>query len=137
MESSTSTKFKFIRILSCHQQIRESQRSSIPHHMLGIINYPDYEFNVTYFCKHMLEIKWGWHLAGIVDEKREIFVFEVNCIRGIERAIGVHELDYYFEIEKEKYVDKVQKENIVNEFIRKPKITLTNWLKINSLRSTR
>jgi len=64
--------------------------------------------------------------------RREIFVLGVNCITGVERAIGVHELDYYFEIEKKKDIDKVQKENIVNECIRKPKITLANWLKINS-----
>lgn len=65
-------------------------------------------------------------LAGIM--RREIFAFGANCISGIKRAIGVHELDCYFEIEKEKDVDKVQKENIVNECIRKLKITLANWL---------
>jgi hypothetical protein len=56
-------------------------------------------------------MKWGWQGLWM---RSEIFVFGANCINGIERAIGVHELDYYFEIEKEKDVDKVQKENIVN-----------------------
>lgn len=41
--------------------------------------------------------------------RREIFVFGANCISGIERAIGVHELDYYFEIEKEKMLTRFKK----------------------------
>jgi adenylate isopentenyltransferase (cytokinin synthase) len=51
-------------------KVPEFERCSIPHHMLGIIDDPDYDFTVNDFCKHVLEaldliIKNG-HLPIIV-----------------------------------------------------------------------
>ncbi|CAJ2674287.1 unnamed protein product [Trifolium pratense] len=156
-------------------KVSESERCSIPHHMLGIIDDPDYDFNVNDFCKHLLEaldlIIENGHLpiivggsnsylqilvdnafrskydccfiwtdvslpilfqyldkrvdemveVGLVDEIREFFVPEANYEVGIRRAIGVCELNYYFEIENKKDIDEAHKENILKEAIEKTK----------------
>ncbi|XP_045797944.1 adenylate isopentenyltransferase 7, mitochondrial-like [Trifolium pratense] len=153
-------------------KVPESERCSIPHHMLGIVDDPDYDFTVNDFCKHVLEaldlIIENGHLPiivggsnsylqklvdsafcskydccfiwtdvslpilfqyldkrvdemveeGLVDEIREFFVPGANCEVGIRRAIGVPELNYYFEIENKKDIDKAQKENILQEGIK-------------------
>ncbi|XP_054814985.1 adenylate isopentenyltransferase 5, chloroplastic-like, partial [Prosopis cineraria] len=35
-------------------KIPESQRRGIPHHLLGIIEDPDFDFNPTHFCDHVI-----------------------------------------------------------------------------------
>ncbi|KAH1156741.1 hypothetical protein GYH30_051513 [Glycine max] len=35
-------------------KVPESERNGIPHHLLGIIDDPDYDFTVDDFCKHVL-----------------------------------------------------------------------------------
>ncbi|TKY65140.1 Adenylate isopentenyltransferase 5 [Spatholobus suberectus] len=35
-------------------KVPESERCAIPHHLLGIIDDPDYDFTVDDFCKHVL-----------------------------------------------------------------------------------
>ncbi|KAK2359322.1 adenylate isopentenyltransferase 5, chloroplastic [Trifolium repens] len=156
-------------------KIPESERCSIPHHMLGIIDDPDYDFTVDDFCKHVHEaldiIIQNGHLPiivggsnsflkilvddafrskydccfiwtdvslpilfqyldkrvdemveeGLVDEIREFFVPGANCEAGIRRAIGVPELNYYFEIENRKDIDEAHKENTLKEGIKKMK----------------
>jgi adenylate isopentenyltransferase (cytokinin synthase) len=156
-------------------KIPESERCSIPHHMLGIIDDPDYDFTVDDFCKHVHEaldiIIQNGHLPiivggsnsflkilvddafrskydccfiwtdvslpilfqyldkrvdemveeGLVDEIREFFVPGANCEAGIRRAIGVPELNYYFEIENRKDIDEAQKEITLKEAIKKMK----------------
>ncbi|GAU16504.1 hypothetical protein TSUD_167350 [Trifolium subterraneum] len=156
-------------------KIPKSERGLIPHHLLGIIDDPDYDFTVNDFCKHVSEaldlIIENGHLpiivggsnsylqilldnafiskydccfiwtdvslpilfqyldkrvdemveVGLVDEIREFFVPGANCEVGIRRAIGVPELNYYFEIENKKDIDEAQKENILKEAIQKTK----------------
>ncbi|WJX75111.1 hypothetical protein P8452_58675 [Trifolium repens] len=156
-------------------KVPESERCSIPHHMLGIIDDPDYDFTVNDFCKHVHEaldlIIENGHLPiivggsnsflkiliddafrskydccfiwtdvslpilfqyldkrvdemvekGLVDEIRESFVPGANCEAGIRRAIGVPELNYYFEIENRKDIDEAQKENTLKEAIKNMK----------------
>ncbi|CAK8541987.1 unnamed protein product [Lathyrus sativus] len=159
-------------------KIPETERCLIPHHMLGIIDDPDYDFTVHDFCKKMLEtldvivengrlpiivggsnsylqvlvddpiysfgLKYNccfiWvdvslsilfpYLdkrvnemveAGLIDEIREFFVPGENCTRGIRRAIGVPELQRYFEIEKDEGIDEGHKEKILKESIAKMK----------------
>jgi adenylate isopentenyltransferase (cytokinin synthase) len=156
-------------------KVPESERCSIPHHMLGIIDDPDYDFTVNDFCKHVHEaldlIIENGHLPiivggsnsflkiliddafrskydccfiwtdvslpilfqyldkrvdemvekGLVDEIRESFVPGANCEVGIRRAIGVPELNYYFEIENRKDIDEAHKENTLKEGIKKMK----------------
>lgn len=36
-------------------KVPESERCGIPHHLLGIIDNPDYNFTAEEFCKHVLE----------------------------------------------------------------------------------
>jgi adenylate dimethylallyltransferase (cytokinin synthase) len=57
--------------------------------------------------------------AEMVDEIREYFVPGADNSKGIRRAIGVSELDSFFEIEKKNDIDDAQKETILNEAIRK------------------
>jgi adenylate dimethylallyltransferase (cytokinin synthase) len=159
-------------------KVQESERCSIPHHILGIIDDPEYDFTVDDFCKHVLEaldlIIENGHLpiivggsnsylkklvddpviafhskydccfiwvdvslpilfpyldkrvdemveAGMVDEIREFFVPGADNTKGIRRAIGVPELDSYFEIEMKKGLDGAEKEKILKEAIRKTK----------------
>ncbi|XP_058741822.1 adenylate isopentenyltransferase 5, chloroplastic-like [Vicia villosa] len=159
-------------------KIAESEKYSIPHHMLGIIDNPDYDFTVNDFCKQVLEtldvIIENGHLpiivggsnsyiqvlvddpihsfrlkydccfiwvdvdlsilfpyldkrvdemveAGLVNEIREFFVPGENCTRGIRRAIGVPELQSYFEIENDENIDEGHKEKILMEAIAKTK----------------
>jgi len=159
-------------------KVQESERCSIPHHILGIIDDPEYDFTMDDFCKHVLEalnlIIENGHLpiivggsnsylkklledptiafhskydccfiwldvslpilfpyldkrvdemvkAGMVDEIREFFVPGADNTKGIRRAIGVPELDSYFEIEMKKGIDDGQKEEILKEAIRKTK----------------
>ncbi|CAK8541983.1 unnamed protein product [Lathyrus sativus] len=59
--------------------------------------------------------------AGLVDEIREYFVPGANCTRGIRRAIGVPELQRYFEIENNKGIDEGDKEKILKKAISKTK----------------
>jgi adenylate dimethylallyltransferase (cytokinin synthase) len=59
--------------------------------------------------------------AGMVDEIREYYVPGADNSKGIRRAIGVPELDSFFEIEKRNDIDDAQKEDILNEAIRKTK----------------
>jgi len=59
--------------------------------------------------------------AGMVDEIREFFVPGADNTKGIRRAIGVPELDSYFETETKKGIDDGQKEEILKEAIRKTK----------------
>ena len=56
--------------------------------------------------------------AGLVDEIREAFVPGANYSRGIRRAIGVPELDHYFQVEKETNVDEAHKEEVLQHAIR-------------------
>ncbi|AES69022.1 adenylate isopentenyltransferase 5, chloroplastic [Medicago truncatula] len=159
-------------------KVQESERCSIPHHLLGIIDDPEYDFTVDEFCKHVLEAlaliiangrlpiivggsnsylkklvedpsiafhstydcSFVWldvslpilfpYLdkrvdemvgAGMVDEIREFFVPGADNTKGIRRAIGVPELDSYFEMEMKKGVDDAEKEKILKEAIRKTK----------------
>ena len=159
-------------------KVKESERCSIPHHLLGIIDDPEYDFIVDEFCKHVLEAldliienerlpiivggsnsylkklvedpaiafhstydcSFVWldvslpilfpYLdkrvdemvgAGMVDEIREFFVPGANNTKGIRRAIGVPELDSYFEMEMKKGIDDAEKEKILKETIRKTK----------------
>ncbi|XP_058741826.1 adenylate isopentenyltransferase 5, chloroplastic-like [Vicia villosa] len=155
-------------------KVPESEQCSIPHHLLGIIDDPDYDFTVNEFCKKMVEtldaIVENGHLpiivggsnsylqvlvddpvyafrskynccfiwvdvalstlfpyldmrvnemvkAGLVDEIRNSFEPGVDCTRGIRRAIGVPELQRYFEIENDEGIDEVHKEKILKEAI--------------------
>lgn len=155
-------------------KIPESEQCSIPHHMLGIINDPDYDFTVNEFCKKMVEILdvivENGHLpiivggsnsylqvlvddpiyafglkynccfiwvdvslsilfpyldkrvnemveAGLIDEIRDFFVPGADCTMGIRRAIGVPELQRYFEIENDEDFDEAHKEKILEESI--------------------
>ncbi|XP_058741827.1 adenylate isopentenyltransferase 5, chloroplastic-like [Vicia villosa] len=159
-------------------KVPESEQCSIPHHLLGIIDDPDYDFTVNDFCKKMVEtidaIVENGHLpiivggsnsylqvlvddpiyafrlkynccfiwvdvslsilfpyldkrvnemveAGLVDEIRDFFVPGANCTTGIRRAIGVPELQHYFEIENVKGIDEGHKEKILKEAISKMK----------------
>ncbi|CAK8541985.1 unnamed protein product [Lathyrus sativus] len=159
-------------------KIPETERYLIPHHMLGIIDDPDYDFTVHDFCKKMLEtldvvvengrlpiivggsnsylqvlvddpiytfrLKYNccfiWvdvslsilfpYLdkrvnemveAGLIDEIRDFFVPGENCTMGIRRAIGVPELQRYFEIENDEGIDEGHKEKILKESIAKMK----------------
>ncbi|AES68979.1 putative transferase [Medicago truncatula] len=159
-------------------KVQKSERCSIPHHILGIIDDPDYDFTMDDFCKHVLEaldlITQNGHLpiivggsnsylkklledptiafhskydcsfiwldvslpilfpyldkrvdemvaVGMVDEIRDFFVPGADNTKGIRRAIGVPELDSYFEMEMKKGVDDAQKEKILQESIRKTK----------------
>ncbi|RHN65527.1 putative transferase [Medicago truncatula] len=51
-------------------KVQESERHSIPHHILGIIDDPEYDFTVDDFCNHVLEalnlITENGHLPIIV-----------------------------------------------------------------------
>jgi adenylate dimethylallyltransferase (cytokinin synthase) len=159
-------------------KVPESERCSIPHHLFGIIDDPEYDFTMNDFCKKVLEsldiIIANGHLpiivggsnsylkklvedpaiaflskydcffiwldvslptlfqyvgkrvdemvkAGMVDEIREYYVPGADNSKGIRRAIGVPELDSFFEIEKRNDIDDAQKEEILNEAIRKTK----------------
>ena len=159
-------------------KVQEFERCSIPHHILGIIDDPDYDFTMDNFCKHVLEtldlITQNGHLpiivggsnsylkklledptisfhskydcsfiwldvslpilfpyldkrvdemvaAGMVDEIRDFFVPGADYTKGIRRAIGVPELNSYFEMEMKKGIDDAQKEKILQESIRKTK----------------
>ncbi|AES68977.1 putative transferase [Medicago truncatula] len=159
-------------------KVQESERCSIPHHILGIIDDPEYDFTMDDFRKHVLEaldlITQNEHLpiivggsnsylkklledptnafhskydccfiwldvslpilfpyldkrvdemvaAGMVDEIRDFFVPGADNTKGIRRAIGVPELDSYFEMEMKKGIDDVEKEKILKESIRKTK----------------
>ena len=59
--------------------------------------------------------------AWMVDEIRDFFVPGADNTKGIRRAIGVPELDSYFEIEMKKGIDNAQREKILMEAIRKTK----------------
>ncbi|RHN51653.1 putative transferase [Medicago truncatula] len=159
-------------------KVPESERCSIPHHLLGIIDDPEYDFNMNDFCKNVLEsidliigngrlpiivggsnsyIKklveeptiaflskydcffiWvdvslptlfqyvGKRVdemveSGMVDEIREYYTPGADNSKGIRRAIGVPELDSFFQIEKKNDIDDAQKEKILAEAIRKTK----------------
>ena len=159
-------------------KVPESERCSIPHHLLGIIDDPEYDFTVNDFCKNVLEsidliigngrlpiIVGGSNsyikklvedptiaflskydcffiwidvslptlfqyvgervdemvAAGMVDEIREYYVPGADNSKGIRRAIGVPELDSFFQIEKKNDIDDAQKEKVLNEAIRKTK----------------
>jgi len=159
-------------------KVPESERCSIPHHLLGIIDDPEYDFTVNDFCTHVLEaldlIIGNGHLpiivggsnsyikklvedptisflskydccfiwvnvslptlfqyvgkrvdemvdAGMVDEIREYFVPGADNTKGIRRAIGVPELDSFFEIKKKKGTDDAHKEKVLMEAISKTK----------------
>jgi len=159
-------------------KVPESERCSIPHHLLGIIDDPEYDFTMNDFCKHVLDsldlIIGNGHLpiivggsnsylkklvedpsiaffskydccfiwidvslptlfqyvgkrvdemveAGMVDEIRQYFVPGADNTKGIRRAIGVPELDSFFEIEKKNGIDDAQKEKILKEAIGKTK----------------
>ncbi|XP_058741824.1 adenylate isopentenyltransferase 5, chloroplastic-like [Vicia villosa] len=176
-------------------KVPESEQCSIPHHLLGIIDDPDYDFTVNDFCKKMVEtldsIIENGHLpiivggsnsylqvlvddpiyafrskynccfiwvdvalsilfpyldmrvnemvkAGLIDEIRNFFVPEANCTRGIRRAIGVPELQRYFEIENDKGVDEGRKEKILKEAIAEMKentckLAENQLIKINNM----
>ncbi|CAK8541993.1 unnamed protein product [Lathyrus sativus] len=159
-------------------KIPKSEQCLIPHHMLGVIDDPDYDFTVHDFCKKMLEtldvivengrlpiivggsnsylqalvddpiyaicLKYNccfiWvdvslstlfpYLdkrvnemieVGLINEIREFFVPGEDCTRGIRRAIGVPELQRYFEIENDEDIDERHKEKILKESITKMK----------------
>ena len=159
-------------------KVPESERCLIPHHLLGIIDDPEYDFTVNDFCKNVLEsidliigngrlpiIVGGSNsyikklvedptiaflskydcffiwidvslptlfqyvgervdemvAAGMVDEIREYYVPGADNSKGIRRAIGVPELDSFFQIEKKNDIDDAQKEKVLNEAIRKTK----------------
>jgi adenylate dimethylallyltransferase (cytokinin synthase) len=36
-------------------KVQESERCSVPHHILGIIDDPEYDFTIDDFCKHVLD----------------------------------------------------------------------------------
>ncbi|CAI8612762.1 unnamed protein product [Vicia faba] len=155
-------------------KVPESEQCLIPHHMLGIIDDPDYDFTVNDFCEKMVEtldvIVENGHLpiivggsnsylqvlvddpiyefrlkynccfiwvdvalsilfpyldmrvdemvkAGLIDEIRDFFAPGANCTMGIRRAIGVPELQRYFEIENAQGIDDGHKEKILKEAI--------------------
>ncbi|RHN51651.1 putative transferase [Medicago truncatula] len=142
-------------------KVPESERCSIPHHLLGIIDDPEYDFTMNDFCKNVLESidliigngrlpiivggsnsyikklveeptiaflsKYDWKRvdemveSGMVDEIREYYAPGADNSKGIRRAIGVPELDSFFQIEKKNDIDDAQKEKILAEAIRKTK----------------
>ncbi|RHN51661.1 putative transferase [Medicago truncatula] len=59
--------------------------------------------------------------SGMVDEIREYYAPGADNSKGIRRAIGVPELDSFFQIEKKNDIDDAQKEKILAEAIRKTK----------------
>ena len=178
-EIINSDKIQVYKVLDIvANKVPESERCSIPHHLLGIIDDPEYDFTVNDFCKNVLEsidliigngrlpiIVGGSNsyikklvedptiaflskydcffiwidvslptlfqyvgerveemlAAGMVDEIREYYVPGADNSKGIRRAIGVPELDSFFQIEKKNDIDDAQKEKVLNEAIRKTK----------------
>ena len=60
--------------------------------------------------------------AGFIEEVREIFVPGADYTRGIRRAIGAPELEFYFMVEKYMSVDEATKSNILANAIEEMKI---------------
>ncbi|KAJ4716463.1 Adenylate isopentenyltransferase [Melia azedarach] len=59
--------------------------------------------------------------AGLVDETRKMFVPGADYSRGIRRAIGAPELDYYFQVEQQLEDDEIGRKMLLEDAIQEVK----------------